>query len=349
MFDITVNGDTPTAWAFIRACNLHGTAHCSNPQVNAQHPTGRAGVLTPNLTKVVQALGLNEALTEIAHQPDRAQVRFGRSAYLLSELPLGKFCADRYNAPLLNLQEDQFIEILRTNQASRESKPGINLQLDTLPGCSSTAPPSSPPETNPRYSVGVFVSEQIASTANANITWLNEGATIWQFSTPDKTYFYICNWRPERPLDIDDWHNSLHPAITGAKTLDEPTPITQQPSDNWYQGHVAYAGLAAYSTPSFWREHCWLGLEDAWVLSRMLENYEEDWSDAYAEYEKYRGARGRRVARNLAISWEQITRSNPIGKLTRNLNIALGTRFLPEIAMQKLDWQYGHDCIRGFR
>ena len=39
---------------------------------------------------------------------------------------------------------------------------------------------------------------------------------------------------------------------------------------------------------------------------------------------------------------------NPTQAFFNHLGTALSTRFLPEIAMQKLDWVYGYDCIKGF-
>jgi 2-polyprenyl-6-methoxyphenol hydroxylase-like FAD-dependent oxidoreductase len=93
----------------------------------------------------------------------------------------------------------------------------------------------------------------------------------------------------------------------------------------------------------------WVGLEDAWVLSRMLENYEEAVDEGLREYARFRRARANRLSRAAAVRAEQYFENTRLGRLGRNLNLALSTRFLPEIAMQRIDWLYGHDCIRGFR
>jgi hypothetical protein len=34
--------------------------------------------------------------------------------------------------------------------------------------------------------------------------------------------------------------------------------------------------------------------------------------------------------------------------LQRNFKLALGSRYLPEIAMGRFDWLHGYDCVRGF-
>ena len=298
-------------------------------------------VLTPNLVKVVHALGLAQSLDKISHQPNRAQVRFGRSAYLLSELPLGRFCSERYGAGLANVDSQALLELLR------EDLPSAAFNHTQAPIVETAAPSSNTATAATGAQLYHSVLPLVESTANANITWLNEHAIAWQFSTLEQTHFYFYIQQPTA-MTPEHWHPSLQAPVQQAKALD----LLQQehtPAENWYQGNIVLAGDAAYAAPAQWREFTHIGLEDAWVLSRMLENYEEEWPQALASYEKYRGARARRITRNLRLTQNSYSRRKPLQRLARNLNIALSTRFLPEIAMQRIDWHYGHDCIRGFR
>ena len=84
-------------------------------------------------------------------------------------------------------------------------------------------------------------------------------------------------------------------------------------------------------------------------MSRMLENYEEDVADGLREYERFRRARTRRVAANITTASRALTATGRLSRLGAHLARALSTRFLPEIAMQRIDWLYGYDCIKGFR
>lgn len=59
-----------------------------------------AGIqLGPNVVKVLQGLGVMEALRQVAAFPERLEVRNATSTELLGVLPLGKAIAQRYGAP----------------------------------------------------------------------------------------------------------------------------------------------------------------------------------------------------------------------------------------------------------
>ncbi|OZA95428.1 MAG: FAD-dependent oxidoreductase, partial [Polaromonas sp. 39-63-203] len=59
-----------------------------------------AGVqLGPNVTRVLDAWGLSDALRSVAAFPQRLQVRSAEGGEALGELPLGQVMAARYGAP----------------------------------------------------------------------------------------------------------------------------------------------------------------------------------------------------------------------------------------------------------
>ena len=63
-----------------------------------------AGVqLGPNVTRVLHAWGLSDALKSVAAFPARLQVRNAEGGQLLGELPLGEAMASRYGAPYATL------------------------------------------------------------------------------------------------------------------------------------------------------------------------------------------------------------------------------------------------------
>ena len=45
---------------------------------------------------------------------------------------------------------------------------------------------------------------------------------------------------------------------------------------------------------------------------------------------------------------QQHAERNPLRRLTRNLGMGMRHRLLPELAMQRDDWQFEYDCIKGF-
>ena len=117
----------------------------------------------------------------------------------------------------------------------------------------------------------------------------------------------------------------------------------------WHEGTTAYLGDACRSAPPWLRETRLLGFEDAWVVSRMLENYEEDLHDGLASYAQFRRPRTAKVARLEAEVGARLARTDKFRRLLGHIGAAASARFLPEIAMQRIDWLYQYDCIRGFR
>ena len=127
----------------------------------------------------------------------------------------------------------------------------------------------------------------------------------------------------------------------------EDVPVAEV-AEHWQTGRVALLGGAAHAAPAYPELEPSAALEDAWILSRMMERWEEAPHQGFAEYERFRRSRAKRLR---AFAGEELsTNTVPQGlaRWQRNLRWSLSGRFLPEIAMQRLDWLYGYDCIRGF-
>jgi 2-polyprenyl-6-methoxyphenol hydroxylase-like FAD-dependent oxidoreductase len=90
-------------------------------------------------------------------------------------------------------------------------------------------------------------------------------------------------------------------------------------------------------------------MEDAWVLSRMMENYEEDIGDGLAAYERFRRPRHRKVLAQMRDHLIRLTQPSSARRFQQHVGTALQNRLLPEIALQQQDWLYEHDVIKGFR
>jgi len=91
-----------------------------------------------------------------------------------------------------------------------------------------------------------------------------------------------------------------------------------------------------------------MAIEDAWVLSIMLERWEDEPARGIADYERFRRPRTAKVQLRSRAQGEEFHLQARGPVLQRNLKLALGSRFLPEMAMQQFDWLHGYDCIRGF-
>ena len=142
-----------------------------------------------------------------------------------------------------------------------------------------------------------------------------------------------------------------HPHLRGL-LVDPAIERLAEPSadfaDYWFAEKLVLLGGACHAHPCFPDLNASAALEDAWVLSRMMERWEESPHEGFADYERYRKPRARRL-RAFSMA-ERATLAEPSGLAAwqRNLKWSLTSRFLPEIAMQRLDWLYGYDCIKGF-
>ncbi len=339
MYAINVAGGGITARATLLACRVAGFNDLSWSGRDEPEYQPPAATLAANLTRVVNALGRGEALLEHGHVPDREQVRIATSGFLLAELPLGRFIHDRYSAPHINIDNNSLREVLDPGALPAQTHDQVTVSVETAPT------PTDRETTHTLWHASI----EHDQPAHANVTWLGTGAHAWQFSTRSLSHVIFSLPRDATP-DSYPWHASLTPASVAAEPVHHFV-ANEAPTvrEHWYAGACAYAGAACFEGHPYRREANHFGLEDAWVLSRMLENYEEDFADGFAEYERYRRARLNRVARQAAATVALYDRSGAWARALRNVNIALAARFLPEIAMQRVDWLYNYDCIRGFR
>ena len=85
------------------------------------------------------------------------------------------------------------------------------------------------------------------------------------------------------------------------------------------------------------------------MLSRMMENYEEDIGDGLAAFERFRRPRHRRVASHMRDYLFRFTEPSSCKRALQHVGIGLQNRLLPELALAQQDWLYEHDVIKGFR
>ena len=349
MYSIGVIGDTPTARAVIKACHQSGFNDLTWVQTHTPGATLAAHTLPANVTKVLNALDGATALNDYGHRPDRQQVRLARSGFLLSELPLGQFAKDRYGAELINIEGDCWPQLLpwTSPPSPAATLTDLERQYEVVIVCDEAfEAPSEPPQATHGLWHASVPFEQ--DTSKVNITWVGEQYCAWQFSTPKRQHIYFSLPVGHAPSDVS-WHPLLGSAVALAVHQNDFCATQSPVREHWQTGSVVYLGSACLSFNPYLREASTTGLEDAWVLSRMLENYEEDIHDGLAAYERYRRARARRIAKAATATAHQMNKSHMLARGLQHLNTALSTRFLPEIAMNRIDWFYGYDAIRGFR
>ena len=337
MYEIAILDDQnalPIAPLLERLLNRSGFGSVTR-FVDASEPRlAPALTLGANQTRILHAAGIDAHV--LGHAPDRAQWRLSPSAYLIAELPLGAFYQDRYGAPLINAD----IDAISTELPTGDLAPWTELSESAYALVVDARTPASETE-----GAELFVSVAAPTAARANTTWFEGEAIAWHCSTPTPG----CVLLPEhaRLPSEGRWHAQLQAAAHEARPTGIRVP--NAPREHWTEGKRVYLGQACSSAHPISRETWLTGWEDAWVLSRMLENYEEDIADGLSEYQRYRRPRAQKIDRTNTETMRRMLADSSLRRGLSHLNRALSTRFLPEIAMQRIDWLYQYDCIRGFR
>ena len=331
MYPIAIQGSDIIGQVIATLCKRSGFTDIS---MSIDRPTWPPALtLGANQTRILQSISLGESLRTIGHIPDREQVRLARSEYLVSEMPLGKFYEDRYGAPLVNISHDTLHALVSNPWPTINIDP-VELNIETRG------------ETCGEITWHLRHSFQAQEPSNANVTWLAKNAAAWQFSTVDGSHFYVLT-NDVSELKLADWSPRLHAFVTSAQTVAQFATLPDLRT-HWQEGDWVFLGKASFGHQAI-NPATWLtGLEDAWVLSRMMENYEQDIEQGTRAFAQYRHPRAKRIltqCNNLTKSYFATTTTQ---RVTRNLGIALRSRFLPEIAMQRIDWLHGFDCIKGF-
>ncbi len=96
------------------ACRRAGAAVRVFERASVFGEVGAGVQIGPNVTRILHAWGLADALNEVAAFPDRLQVRSARSGRELGVLPLGASALQRYGAPYATVHRADLHKLLRT-------------------------------------------------------------------------------------------------------------------------------------------------------------------------------------------------------------------------------------------
>ena len=320
--------------------------------------------LTPNAMHVLNALGCGAEVVSGSYAPLAEHLRTGRTGYLLSQRPLGAFAQDRYGAPHICATEATLAELAKRATAATDIAVEEAQVVDVEPAQGSVVTASG---AEARFDLVVgadgpasLVRERAVASLERQATnlparlhrraatgarfpdmaithWLGPGGYAWQMPTLD------CIWT----LTIGDCAAACPVLDAGHEISSQPIELSK-PLTSWSTGRVTLVGCAAHPIMPTALQATALALEDAWVLARMVESYDDHLPTALEEYERYRAPRARRMQRHAQTLLARRT-ARGSAALRHNLTLAFGSRFMPEPVMQREDWLYRYDCVRGFR
>ena len=295
-------------------------------------PTQTAHELPPNAWRILAALGLREPVEQIAYFPLADLTRSAATSYVLAQRPLREFARDRYGYAHACVDDAALVALLKDRVAL------------LVPGDSPTLALTNRREsqdTRPELTRETFVLDRDDNDRAQRFLnrWLAARSAATCLPTRKHRVVELVRSEPER------WHDKV---TEGAQPVHAEPRGANAPVEHWFRGSQASFGRAAHGSLNFSGMGVAVALVDAWVLSRMLDNYDDHLPTALTEYERFRRARARRLHRYEQHALVTNLQQSATGVRSRNLKLAFGSRFLPEMAMQRLDWLYGFDAVKGF-
>lgn len=304
--------------------------------------------LPPNATRILFALGLRAALDDITYLPMSELYRTASTGYGLVNRPLGPFVEQRYGSTHVHCHTQALARLLDQvlvskgvvmhGQNGAAPEPADVVLIAESGNHATRAFPALPASSSTDWETAVAWLDQ---TGGPLINWSDDGCYARQIPVREGTCTVLVRNGPmaseqsERRLRILD---TLH-----------WKPIPAQPwSPDWWTDQHVLIGDAAHPLPPFGGQDFALAVEDAWVIARMLALYDDHLPTALGEYERFRRPRALRFRTHLEALAAGHAERNPIRRLASNWGLALRYRLLPELAMQRNDWQFEYDCVKGF-
>ena len=142
--------------------------------------------------------------------------------------------------------------------------------------------------------------------------------------------------------DLAPWHEDVK---TIARNIDIPFKwalLGREPLDHFADGRVCVMGDAAHPTLPFLAQGANMALEDAIVVARCLEAY-DDVADALRHYESARLTRTAAIVRGSADNTKRF--HNPALGDAAGAAAYVDREFQPEKVAQRYDWLYEYDAL----
>jgi len=338
--------------------------------------------ITANASRVLHALGLESELKAAAEVPPFCYLRTRRSGFLLIQRPLGNFAESRYGAPTYVIERAELETLLaraclargvvirrgvgvagadpETGRVTLDD--GETADFDAVVIATGHSAPlaetvrgrvAEPPK---RFQV---LSAVCAATPplESIVIWVDPDFYCVQYPTgTDRTDLLVVSSEPRIQGEPEA---RLRHLLAGshhqlAEMLDQVTSVESYDgtgatvADYWYAGRLALLGDACHTLPVWLPLGAGAAIEDAWVLSVMMERWEEAPEEGYPDYQRYRRRRLAKLVAGADREAAELLLADPRALLLRNVKWGLANRFLPEMSISRLDWLYAYDCIRGF-
>ena len=385
MSDIAIVGDGIAAMTLALACHQHGLPVQLIACAETTQAADRVVEISANASRVLHALGMRAALAEQAIEPGFAFTRLARSGFQLNQRPLGGFSTARYGAPCYLSSTRNLAQLLdnachqhniRRNQVNpavcidsksaeisySDGATSQHLAIVIADGWRSPLIDAADKAAWPideEFSVYHAVCRDVEHDGSIH-QWVGRDSTCAEYPLDDGRVDLLLVARdPTGNLQqntvaatftehLQDWHPKLTEKLKTMETACQIASTNSLPADHWHTHKRASIGDACHPLPAYSTQAHGAAIEDAWVLATLMERWDDAPEQSFSDYQRYRRPRVDRLRRQAHAHMKELTLNDPGAIWSRNFRWSMVSRFLPEIAMEQLDWIYGYDCIKGF-
>ncbi len=382
---ITVLGAGVAGLTVARALALRGAEVTVFEQAEAIREVGAGLQISPNGARVLQALGLGEALASAGPVGEAVELIDGETATRVARLDLARL---RPGAEYRFVHRARLIELLAEGARAAgvqirllqkidsvilgDHKPrlvtaqGVELEADLLIGADGL---HSKVRQALNGAVAPFFTHQVAWRAlipcddtAPKLAQVFMGAGKHLVSYPlggglrnivaieERRRWVEESWTlRDDPLTLRAAFEDFCPTVRGwLDQVEEPWlwGLFRHPvAEHWYGQGAAILGDAAHPTLPFLAQGAVMALEDAWVLAEALASHDGD-AAALAAYQAVRRPRCTRIVE----AANKNARNYHLSGLSRtigHLGLRLASSLAPARLIGHFDWVYGHDVTAG--
>jgi salicylate hydroxylase len=364
---VTVIGGGVAGLSVARALAVRGAEVTLHEQAQEIGEVGAGLQISPNGLRVMDALGLGEALRAVSVKAAAIRLRDYRGAEVL-RLDLSRYAPrDAY----LLVHRARLVEVLESGAreagvalrtGSRIDPPGpegivigadglhsrmrAELNGDARPFFTGqvawralVSDPDAAPEVQVFMAPGRHLVTYPLAWGLRNVVAVEErdgwAAEGWQHEDdPDNLARAFSGFAPEvrgwldRIEQVHLWGLFRHPVAM-----------------RWHDGRRAILGDAAHPTLPFLAQGANMALEDAWVLGDRLGRLPAD--EAFTAYQSARRDRVIRVIAAANANARNYHLSSPVVRGIAHMALRIGGAVAPAQTLRRFDWIYGHDVTRS--
>lgn len=380
--DITVIGAGIGGLACALALRQRGATVTVLEQADAITEVGAGIQVSPNGLRVIEALGLADALATRSVQGRAVSLRNGATGSEVAKLDLTRLPGDQrylfvHRADLIDLLADAArragvgIRLLqRVQSVSPGPRPRIELSTgdhrDTdlaigADGIHSVLRPALTSTRKPFFTGQVawrcIVPNVTGHPAHVRVHMgpgrhlvtypLRDGSILNVVAVEERTSWTTESWsQTDDPAHLRSafagFDAGVHRILEQAQAPGVWGLFRHPVAAQWYGDHTALLGDAAHPTLPFLAQGANMALEDAWVLADALER-QPTIPQALAQYQARRRARVTRVIGAASRNARNYHLSAGPIRFAAHTLLGLASRHAPDRMLGRFDWLYGHD------